>query len=633
MKNSKLLVVLFAMTILSAMFLYITPVSAVHKAKVTLTPVYYNGGAETKIFNVTNLPESSHPIIEVVITFPPVVDGDTPFKPVDYEFPDGWKARYEAALKQVIFESLSPDTSNIPPKEYGIFKIVFTDGPSYEGQYEWTVSTTDSNKDGHTYYPSQYIDRTKPVVIIDHPLDDSVVYAIWEDYKEGMHYLWINVTAYDELSKIISSVKVKICNVTWCSDWEDITDSKIGNKYYTKWYNLAKGSYNVTAIAEDGAGNYNTDTNDFYYNPRKTGLEILNPDKKGTVGPTTQINPETGWVEGSIYTYGHKQLGTEVMLEGTRFNENSNVNITVYIDTYYLMGGQLLVKQVETNSTGGFRTSFIFPTAPKGTYIIKTEDNGDPQRSAEDLFTVVPEIIYKPVIIIGPAPIEAIATGLSAEVHAQGFTCNDTDALLGANWQVLDWYTNTNGTLQTPWADKPGFLMPVLESGTYEIGLDFEFYDVYRAYGEEDHTSSISNYLYVVSAFDELSDKLDELELKLDFIKPKIVAINDNIVDITTEVGNIEVKLDDLKPVIARIDGNVVKINTTIGSINGIIMSIEDDVAVIRGEGEEWDIRLKLDEVVPSPMPTYLSAILSAIAAIASITAVVVVVKRLKVAA
>ncbi|MCK4434186.1 hypothetical protein KAU92_01750 [Candidatus Bathyarchaeota archaeon] len=529
----------------------------------------------------------------------------------------------------VIYFKAEPSGNPIITDSTGEFDIRFSDGPT-KCNYQFDLWTSDDGAPsgvGHDIL-KVIIDGELPALNLITPNDGQEIDAIFDPYPNE-YYLKIDFTAADnpDHDSNICRIIVDIAEVGEGPEWDISYEYEPEVEEYLKlWHNrpnpLPEGNYTLTVKVYDCAGNCEITTIEFKFKVPW----LVRPDPyKGTVGPKTTYDPETGLYTGSIYTYAKKTLGTEVTIEtkAGAFTPNSKVNVTVNGLPY--ANYALVLKNIATDSEGKFTEehSFLFPTAPQGDYTVIFNDADD---TIVDLkFTVIPEIIYKPVIIIGPAPIEAIATGLPAEVYVQRFTCNNTDALLGTNRHVLDWYTDVNGTLQTPMADNPGFLMPVLESGTYEIGLD-------HAYGKGYYTGSISNYLYVVSAFDELSDKLEELQLDMDFIKPKIVKIEDDVAYIASEVGNIEIKLDNLQPVIARIDGNVVEINTTLGLVKGIIMSIEDDVAVIRGEGDEWDIRVKIDGII-TPMPTYLGAILSAIAAIASITAVVVVVKRLKVAA
>jgi hypothetical protein len=631
MKKAKLTV---AILLLAMIFAFQTTVTiyAVHTPVITIEPEFGPGEyPEWKNFTVYN--EGPDPIVKVVITYPET----TPmFKPIEYKFPPGWTATPEPGLRQVIFESTDYSAYNIGAEHEEDFKILFDDGPNEEGTYVFIVSTTDKEEDAYTRYPEQTIDITEPSVTIDYPENNSVVYATYEGWP-GPYYLWTNGTASDELSGV-KHVKVRVYNETWDSGWVFATIEN-GHWYY-KWYNIQCGwDYSVEAMAEDNAGNpSSTKLHVFKYLCLSTYIE-LTPDE-GTVGPTTELDSETGWYEGSIYTYGSKTLGTTVIVDGFGFNENSMVSI---------YAGGLLVKEVEANSTGGFTTSFIFPTLPGGPQKVYAEDDAEHPRFASETFTVNPEIIYKPEIVIGPAVIEAIATGLPSDADVKGFTIDGTDALLTVNRHVVNyWYTDAKGVLHSHAAGNPGFSMPVLEPGTYEIAL-------WRAHGEVEYTLIVANKLHVVNCFEDLCDKLDELELKLDDIKPIIEGIDDNVADIKTDVGIIKADVKDIIEDITVIKGNVAEIKTKVGTIEGKVESIawsdvitiKTDVGTIKGNVEGigtiaddvvtiktdvGDIKVKVEEI-PSPLSMNLAVVLSAIAAIAAIIAVVVVTKRLKVAA
>jgi len=416
--------------------------------------------------------------------------------------------------------------------------------------------------------------------------------------------------------------------------------------WYYKWYDdivQCGWDYVVEAIAEDNAGNTaSADPHDFSYHCLKTRIELT--PNQGTVGPTTELDPDTGWYEGSIYPYGSKTLGTNVGVDGFGFNENSMVSIYAC---------DLLVKEVEANSTGGFTTSFIFPTCAGGPQTVYAEDDAEAQRSASKTFTVKPEIIYKPEIVIGPAVIEAIATGLPSKADVKGFTIDGTDALLTVNQHVVNyWYTDAKGVLHSHAAGNPGFSMPVLEPGTYEIAL-------WRAYGEGEYTLIVANKLHVVNCFEDLCGVLDELELKLDYLKPIIEEIRDNVATIKSDVGIIKADVKDIIIDIGIIKGDVAEIKTKVGTIIGYvddinwqdIIDIKTDVGIIKAKVENvdftemannivtiktdvGDIKVDVTDTIGDEwtMPLSITAVLSAIAAIAAITAVVVVLRRLKVA-
>jgi hypothetical protein len=93
---------------------------------------------------------------------------------------------------------------------------------------------------------------------------------------------------------------------------------------------------------------------------------------------------------------------------------------------------------------------------------------------------VVEGLVVEPDQIIGPATINSTATGLAAFANSNtiALLCNDTDSLVGINYQTLYlWYTNGNGTLATTIALRTnhfvntGFVMPTLQPGAYRIAV------------------------------------------------------------------------------------------------------------------------------------------------------------------
>jgi len=200
MKKSALLtlIILLISINLVGILLSIQPVRAEHTAVIDILPKYYRGGPETKIFKVTNLDlNGADRIVLFVVAFPDIKEGDTNYKPVDYDKPDGWKATYEKTLRQVIFESLDWELYYIGAGDFYPFKIVFEEGPKQQGRYEWTLTTSDDAEIAHTYYRYQWIDITSPTVTIDYPEDNSDVYATYEGWPEP-YYLWTNGTVSDE---------------------------------------------------------------------------------------------------------------------------------------------------------------------------------------------------------------------------------------------------------------------------------------------------------------------------------------------------------------------------------------------------------------------------------------------------
>ena len=479
-------------------------------------PIYYSGGAETKTFMIKNNATSPDRITKVLIVFPQIQAGDTDYLPTEYhvsieEKPTAsWSATYEAGLRQVTFEA-SNEIYGIEPDHHGNFTIVFEQGPTREGKYIWTVSTTDVKRQGYTTYPYQIIDTTEPFVRIDVPENNSVVDGVMVDVTN--HYMWTYVTAYDhELPNSpsgsdISKVEIKIDSGAWV----DITGGKIPgtNQYKYQLWNLTEGQHTITAKAWDGAGNWNSTEHRFTY-------RLLIP--RVTVGPTTTYDSATGIVAGSIY----KTIGTNYTIEwSSGLYPNTTAYIEIYLPTYDWYASQpgksywVLVARTTSNATGGGKASFIFPTTPKGKYTIRAR-TGD--LNYTQIVEVIPGIVLEPGEIIGSAMINVTATGLGANSYAQQYPaisllCNDTDALQGVNIHtLLMWYTNGNGTLSTM-ASTPehfvntGFLMSTFESGTYEITIGVRNGQCWTGSGWEQHYTEVSGYITVTSALKEAMDK------------------------------------------------------------------------------------------------------------------------------
>ena len=644
-------------------------------------------------FIVANEPESTNDIIAVKVGIPWDADSEQ----AQFEFSEG-SVDWDALNWVYEMQNLDPDGDpkeiwyttgqgeSISPDGTGLFGLKFKAGPP-SCNYRFVVFTEDNAGDAYSHELFINIDKVPPEVSIDEPSEELVL-ATWDPYPVS-HYMWVKVSAWDihdspdpdqDHWSGISRITISVDDEPWIDrDYEPpLSDQVIEEQLW----NLAEGTHTIKAQAFDGAGNPSAIAEfTFEYKLRITDIQIIDPeDKKGTVGPTTMVNPDTGWVEGSIEPHGGKVLGTRVMLEGIEFTPNSEVDITVYIPTYSLDGGWLLVYQTTANSTGGFTGSFVFPTAPYGTYEIYAEDAEG--RFDNDWFTVVPEVIYIPEIVMGPAFIEVKATGLTGNGYVRRFMVDGTDALVGTNLHTMigpepPWRTGSNGTLYTISADKPGFLMPVIEPGTYEINMsiyDGWWWDgkAYEGEGtEKPRDIEVGNKLRVVNDFEDLMDAIEENGGKLDDLDAKIVQIKGDIAVIITNLGEIEAKLEDLDAKIVQIKGDIavintklgeievklddiieeielvkddtediighaVQIKTIVGDIKGIVESIEDDVATIKtnvGDIETaiGEIEIPSDQIDRIDQNTSLqpaTVALSLIAAISAIAAAVMVLRK-----
>lgn len=434
---------------------------------------------------------------------------------------------------------------------------------------------------------------------------------------------------------------------------------------------LAEGKYNLTVRIWDRVGNSAEKTYSFYYRPPPIPAYYAAPE-------TNIVNSVTGLVESKQVVYKTKTLGSTVDIRSwniTGFKVGNTPTVRIYIPTYEWYNStygtfNVLVNNTAPVDSNGYPTgTFIFPKAPQGTYTVYIAglDPNSLSLTKYQNVAVIPQIIFNPNEIIGPAAIDVMATGsLKPAVEQPAFATyllirestweHPKDALMGMNnhvWQ--NWYIDFNGTLQN-WITRltgvevaPGFLMPISQPGTYHITLliQAQFYYWQCIEWLPRTQMSHSNTITV----EETLSLLIDINAKLQELKPIVERIDGNVVTINTTAGLIEAKIDQLSPVITRIDGNVVTINTIVGQINttmatfnlttisgniveiktsvgtdlsGKVASIKDDVATITTDVGEVKTQ------VPSlTTPIYIAVVFSIIAAIAAIACAFLVFRKI----
>ena len=578
-------------------------------------------------------------------------------------------------------------SKGIMPPDQRLFHLFFRGGPEY-CTYEFTVVTHDEGqpigpKKAYTHRIKVVMDNFPPIIHSFKPANGATVDGL--PLPCGNHYFSIDITAYDNttcssgIKGAVYSVLVlnattgqKIWNASWFASGkiQNETDSNYKNYYFSKndtWIahfevkaydtstKLPGGYYNISVTVKDRVGNAKTEVHKIKYVPP--------PIPEFTASPNTWIkNPTTGLVESEQVVYKNKILGSSVTLTDTGFKSNTKVEFRIYIPTYISYNYtyhtfNILVNSTTAKADGSATATFIFPKAPQGTYtvsIIGVDPAGTPLTKYKTV-AVVCEIIFNPNEVIGPAVIDVEATGLHHPASERPLPttyllireqswANPKDAIMGINQHIpYNWYIDYNGTLQN-WITKttgvkvePGFSMPILQPGTYEITLLVQgefYYWQCITWGQPLTYTSQTNTIKVVSTL----DLLPTINQTLDELKPIITEIRNNVVTIKTTVGTINATLEQLKPVITRIDSNVVTINTTVGTIKGTITTIKDDVAYIK-TNEGWDVRVNTKDLggvtqaandakqaaEGLTLPVYLAVIFSLIAVIiAAICAVLV---------
>ena len=366
--------------------------------------------------------------------------------------------------------------------------------------------------------------------------------------------------------------------------------------------------FKVTAYNEVGEGEA---SNEVVITTPVTPYIELNVEE-GTVGPKTLTDEDDGSIsKGTIYSIYYMwngeecvaSLGTEVTIKGYYFADGSKtkVNVVVTINGEDINGEDyLVVKDHDTDATGYFEASFIFPTAPSGKYTITVSDTSEHDKNATADFTVIPGLIITKPVVTGPSVLEIVATGFPMNESAV-LLIDGTDALFGTNMQMVLWQFNESGVLVNSKLGpifKPGFVLPVLEAGEYEItlkSLESEYY--------------ASSYVYVQNDIADLGTIIEE-----------IISIKDGIAIIQTDLGEVKVSLEELDAKVVAIDGKLVTIQTDLGTIKADVSkqsSLTADIA-------SGDAPVTIDST-----PTWIAAIMAVIAAVSAIGCLVILVRKL----
>ncbi|MEM1790085.1 MAG: hypothetical protein QXL08_08500 [Candidatus Nezhaarchaeales archaeon] len=391
------------------------------------------------------------------------------------------------------------------------------------------------------------------------------------------------VTAYiyNATGHLIATIPLTFDGVarTWNGTW-----SSVG---------YPAGRYDVVVRAVDLGGNMGEGATYFYI-----GGLVITPSK-GTVPPIeytkfTNITADMKeWlVTASIFTdpASGKSLGTKVVIEGSYMTPNSKVNVTV--DWLAPLSGYsptkiLLAMNVPTDGEGRFRVEVVFPTTIMGIYNITAIDAKGVTLSGT--FQVVPGMILTPDPVVGSALVKVIAAGLPNGSETIGLLVDETDALRSIALQAFGgyWESDSNGTLianYSYYTAKPGFIMPVIEPGTYELKLILSG-GQYRNATKGGFESVVKpvvavDKVVVANAFKELAkvvSDVEELKSLLASTNAVIEEVKEGVATIKTDVGVVKADVKALGEALASA-------NATITDVKGDVATIKTDVGVVKAD-------------------------------------------------
>ncbi|HPC27116.1 MAG TPA: Ig-like domain-containing protein [Candidatus Methanomethylicus sp.] len=368
-----------------------------------------------------------------------------------------------------------------------------------------------------------------------------------------------------------------------------------------------------------------------------------------------------------IVTPGDGPVGTEVTFSACGFNASTTYYIYWLDFCYEEAYPWHNILNVTTGPDGQFNVS--------ATYVVGTMIGGPHEIIAttlDDGYNPSTMFIVTPSMWVTPSEISNDGSTFTVNVNGLPVECEDKDKygpVYGLNIDNQYVYTGADGRLGP---DACGNLVVTLLAGNFRPGLhtaslylrcprftDISIYD--PDYYVEDGWEFMGNYYLpgqiapVAYATFTVGSEGDPLFDLLDGCCGTIDSIADDIATIKTDVGTLLINVDALDAKIVALDGDVAVINSTLGtmqasidaiglkvtSINGTTAALESSLGTLQGtvtamNGNVATIRTDLGTVkadvsslkgfLPVDMtPIWIAVVLSLVAAIAAIYAVVVI--------
>lgn len=524
----------------------------------------------------------------------------------------GWARLIEFYLDEEDFDlfGIEPNSS----KSYTVTFGALVPGKTlnYAGEVpEFIVTAGYANSLAEDQSIYWYLSVSQPTVTVDiipSPINGNVTGLLFGTGC-GHHYFNVTFTATDMFGLL--NYTLSIAGPRTESQSGTLVPLLYPTSYtnVTQWIDFPDGSYTVTVTVFNRLGMSASDSISFYYmHPQKP--IGLSPTSGYAASDTWIVNSVSGLVNSTQTVYGNKTFGTIVTVSGYGFGASQAVKVTVYIPTYDSYKStygtfEVLVANPTTDANGNYTTWFIFPKAPMGTYNVT---GVSPTYTCATAFEVLPQIIYNPNDVIGPAVVNVEATGFPVSNVSDPtgpdiynrilLLCNNKDTLLGIDSQAFnDWFIDGNGTLQNIITSillgrrvHNGIVWPALQPGTYNLTLVLYTNDqiaqplwYWNSPNWQTLTTSTTNYFEHTNTItvQETLSLLPKIYDTVVYTNATVTRIYDNVVTLSTTIGQMNITLAELKPVIMRIDGNVVTLSTTVGQINTTLAAIGPQLAAI----------------------------------------------------
>ncbi|MEM3378804.1 MAG: hypothetical protein QW674_07675 [Candidatus Bathyarchaeia archaeon] len=382
-----------------------------------------------------------------------------------------------------------------------------------------------------------------------------------------------------------------------------------------------------------------------------------------TVSTTLMLNPTKGPV-GTVVTatgYGYPASTATV-----------KYNVTITWAGYTTKA----VAWVLTDSSGMFTTTFTVPNDYGGSHTVTATANDTAATSANKAFTVTPTLVVTPSSFTNDGSlVKAIGLGLDA---GGAYTPNIDNAFLGANndfdWTTPVWPNGTGNIVITFIAAgfRPGLhvfaLYPQDSDGVYDPTV-YAYFNVSSAgdflgdmlIGVNQTVAGMNQAVVVVNqtvadlktaltALDAkvvavqngvatLDTKVGTISTSLTSLGAKIDSVSGSVATLSTNIGSVTTSMSSINAKVSEISGGIATITTDVGTLKGIIEEIQGNVATIKTDVGTVKMTLSAvqsdsadaaesakgasDAVGGITIPVWIAVVLSLIAAIASIYAII----------
>jgi len=181
---------------------------------------------------------------------------------------------------------------------------------------------------------------------------------------------------------------------------------------------------------------------------------------------------------------------------------------------------------------------------------------------------------------------------------------------------VLDQLTSMQATISDLISDSEGNIIAVINTKTGQIMADLNDLDV-----SAQLTSIDQGIATISTTLGEVKTSVDNLSM--DALAADITSIKNGVATIQTNIGSVSTAVSNLDAKLTNVQGDVATVLTNLGTLDGKVTAIDGKVATVETEvgtiqADVSDVQAKTDQT-----PVWIAVVLSLVAAIAAIFAVI----------